>query len=367
MKKRALCFVVTFAFLATSCGEENSPSSDGVDPTLPDTLWITAVDTIGSEFGESPDVFAFLVAAGFTPDGNIAALDAQKTTLQVFSTSGEELMTVGRSGQGPGEYQMPLGLAILQNGFAVSDLPGGKIVRYYSNGEFRDEITDFFPIPPARISGTNGERYLASHVFIDMDGDEGPQGSTDFVAFGDTSEPEIIFESYPINMEGGMVRGSMQLHFAGGPAGEAYLATESDSLFLLTGYSITGEEILRIQEDRERIPLTEEELAEDRLAISFTMIDGETALNRSREPVADVYRTIIQGVGVDSEGRIWVQMGDMLTPYFRVYSPTGELTCVAIPDETIPSGAEFSVSPNGILAFDADPDDWPKIYLVEVN
>jgi hypothetical protein len=367
MKKSALFFPVAFAFLLTSCGDESSPSRSEEGLTTLDTIWITAVDTIGREFGDSPDVFAFLVAAGFTPDGNIAALDAQKTTLQVFNTAGNELMSVGRSGEGPGEYQMPLGLAILANGFAVSDLPGGKIVRYSSSGEFRDEITDFFPIPPATIAGTNGERYLASYVSIEMNGDDGPQGSTDFVAFGNTSEPEIVFFSFPIDMSDGMARGSAQLHFAGGPAGEAYLALESDSLFILTGYSSAGDEILKIEEEWERIPLTEEELAEDRLSISFTMIDGETSLTTSREPGTDIYRTIIQGVGVDSEGRIWVQMGDMLTPYFRIYSPNGDFTAVAIPDETIPGGAEFSISPNGILAFDTDPVDWPKIYLLELN
>ncbi|MCK5131800.1 MAG: hypothetical protein KAR40_06560 [Candidatus Sabulitectum sp.] len=60
-------------------------------------------------------------------------------------------------------------------------------------------------------------------------------------------------------------------------------------------------------------------------------------------------------------------MGDMRAPCFRVYSPEGYLWAVAVPDGTIDRRAECSISPYGLLAFDPDPDDWPKIYLLGVS
>lgn len=367
MRKIIQLSLIPSVLVLSACGDGTSPSVEQADTATLDTIYITAVDTIGVEFGQGPDVFAFLVEVGYTPDGNIAVLDAQKTRLQIFNPQGEEMMQIGRSGQGPGEYQMPLGLAILGSGYVVSDLAGAKLVRFDSAGTFMDEITGFFPIPPVSIAGTGGESFLAQQIAIDISNDHEPQGFVKFAAFRDSSEPEVVFESYPMDMSGGSSSSDAQLHFAGGIRGESFLVEESDSLFLLAGFTGTGEEIFRVSEEWERIPLAEEELAEDQLSISLSMNSEGNTLETSREPVTDQYRSIIENVGVDSQGRIWVKMGDMDTPYFRVYSAAGEQIAVAIPDESISEKADYSISPNGLMAFDSDPDDWPKIYLLEVS
>ncbi|MCD4708884.1 MAG: 6-bladed beta-propeller [Candidatus Sabulitectum sp.] len=116
MRKTICLSLVSAVLVLFACaGEQGSPAEQAGVATQ-DTIYITAIDTIGSEFGEETEVFAFPVAAGYTPDGNIAVLDAQKTRLQIFNPQGEEVMQIGRSGQGPGEYQMPMGLAILGSG-----------------------------------------------------------------------------------------------------------------------------------------------------------------------------------------------------------------------------------------------------------
>ena len=350
-----------------ACGGETIPIEEAIDTTSLDTLYITATDTIGTEFGDDSSVFAFLVSCGYTPEGNIAVLDAQKNLLQIFDPSGVELMQVGRSGQGPGEYQMPLGLAITGTGYVVSDLASGKMILFDSEGLLIDEINDFGMMPPAQIFGTTGENYLAQHLLLDLEAEDGPTAEIAFVAFGDSSEPETVFESYPLDMQGGMVRAGTQIICAGGLNGEAILVEQSDSLFRLVAYSAEGDQLFQIEEQWERIPLTDEELAEDQLSISMMITEEGTSIDRSREPRTDEYRTIADGVGVDYQGRIWVLMGDTGTPYFRVYSPQGELVNLAVPDESISQRAEYVVSPYGFLAFDPDPDDWPKIYLLGVS
>ncbi len=81
----------------------------------------------------------------------MAVLDAGKAMLQIFTTEGEELFTAGRRGSGPGEYTMPLGLAVISGGFVVSDIAGGKLLIFDSTGASTGEITGFFPVPPVRI------------------------------------------------------------------------------------------------------------------------------------------------------------------------------------------------------------------------
>lgn len=358
--------------LFAGCGEQDTPvdqTMETVSATEPDTIVITAADTIGAEMGEGSDVFAFVVEAAYTNEGNIAVLDAGKIALSVFAPSGEELFSAGRKGSGPGEYQMPFGMAVLDGGFAVSDISGAKIIRYDHTGSYLSEITGFFPIPPVRIEGYSGMSFLAADIFMNMEGEEGPEASVDFAVYADSSAPSQIFRSYPLNMNGGMVNSSngANLAFTAGPSGEAYMAEISDSMFVLVGFAPDGSEILSVSHEYDRIPLTQEELEEEELAISLTMVNGESALGTERNPTTDTHRNIIESIGADSNGNIWVEMGDELETYFRVYSPEGVLLHIAVPDESIQQGASFSISPQGMVAYDSDPEDWPKVYLLEMR
>ena len=355
--------------IAAGCGD----GFDGTHPVdqmtnEPDTLAITAFDTLGTEMGDTPDVFAFIVDAAYTPDGNVAVLDAGKIVLQVFTSSGEELFTVGRKGSGPGEYQLPIGLAVTDYGFVLSDISGGKLLRYDTSGELIDEITGFFPVPPVRIRGA-GDRFLATDIFMNVSDGDLPSVSMDFVAFSDSVDPVLVFESHAMDMNGGMVNSDAapSFAFASGPSEEAYIVLISDSLFKLTGYTAGGEQILLMEEEMDRIPLSQEEMEEEEMSISLTIENGESALATSRNQRTDTHRDIIEGLGVDAEGNIWVRMGDTGETYFRIFSPAGELLHIAVPDESIPDDARFTISPEGMLAYDSDPEDWPKIYLIGVR
>lgn len=369
MKALHLSFILVFSLVLLSCSEEQreQDSISEISSAPVDTLYISATDTIGVEIGEEAKTFAFLVSCGFTPEGNIAVLDAQKTTLQIFQPDGEELMQIGRNGQAPGEYQLPLGLAITGNGYILSDVAGAKLIRYNTDGSIRDELNNFGMMPPTLITGTIGNNYLAQHFEFNLESENGPEASLDFVAFGDSTQPETVYFSYPIDISNGSFQSAAQLECAGGANNEAILVEQSDSLFSLVSYSSTGEEIFRITEEWDKIPLTEEELAEEQLTMSLSISDEGSAVNRQRQPRTDEFRTIIGGVGADNQGRIWVQMGDQLTPYFKIYSATGELLSIAIPDETISPDATYSISPFGFLAYDSDPEDWAKIYLLEIT
>lgn len=368
MKKPAVIAAVSM-MLTWGCGGTQDPGHDlETGSQVPDTITITAADTLGEEFGEGPDVFAFIADAAFTPGGNVAVLDAGKVMLQVFTAEGDELFTAGGRGSGPGEYTMPLGLAVTSSGFVVSDLAGGKLLMFDSTGASAGEITGFFPVPPVRIRGA-GDRFLATDIFMDIQEGSPPTVSMDFVAFESGSEPAVVYESHPMQMSGGMVNSdeAPNFAFAGGPGGEACLVLVSDSLFRLACYGRDGEPLLEISEERERVPLSQEELEEDELAISLTIENGETSLDRSRQPVTATHRDLAEGVGVDRSGLIWVRMGDTGSTYFRVYTPEGELLHIAVPDGTIDPDARYSISPEGMLAYDADPMDWPKVYILQVN
>lgn len=87
MKATIRFLLLTAGMAAISCSDEISTAEISTDLPGVDTLYITAIDTIGVEFGQEASVFAFPVACGFTPDGNIAVLDARKLTFQIFDRS----------------------------------------------------------------------------------------------------------------------------------------------------------------------------------------------------------------------------------------------------------------------------------------
>ncbi|UCC39893.1 MAG: 6-bladed beta-propeller, partial [Candidatus Aminicenantes bacterium] len=62
--------------------------------------------SIGRE-GDDNYIFYGLVAAAADSEDNIFVLDMENCRIQKYDKNGEYLQTIGRKGQGPGEFQMP--------------------------------------------------------------------------------------------------------------------------------------------------------------------------------------------------------------------------------------------------------------------
>ena len=98
-------FSLSFAILLglSACGT----SREGVEPigvaAEPETLHIAITDTIGVDLGDSNYVFGTLMQVGYSPNGDILALDLQRGFINVYSRDGVHKGTIGRHGPGPGE------------------------------------------------------------------------------------------------------------------------------------------------------------------------------------------------------------------------------------------------------------------------
>ena len=73
-------------------------------------------------------------------DGLVYILDSKNNRIQTFDSSGNYKSTIGRRGEGPGEFSTPMGLALdNQNNIVVSDFTSSKIqiinpIKGYING-----------------------------------------------------------------------------------------------------------------------------------------------------------------------------------------------------------------------------------------
>ena len=97
------------------------------DPPARETLTLREAWRAGGE--DESDVL--LGQVGLTicgPVGEVYALDSQLSQVQVFDRAGEYLRTVGRQGDGPGEFRQPVGLFLPGDGsLAVQEAFPGRI------------------------------------------------------------------------------------------------------------------------------------------------------------------------------------------------------------------------------------------------
>jgi hypothetical protein len=92
------------------------------------TLALEEVWTLGGE--ESDLILGVLNRVLVDEDGNAYLLDNQLSTIQVVSPEGELLRTLGREGDGPGEFRSPAEMCFLPDGtLGVLQPVPGKVVR----------------------------------------------------------------------------------------------------------------------------------------------------------------------------------------------------------------------------------------------
>ena len=97
--------------------------------------------SIGVEEGD--DVYIFNDPRDIDADreGNIYVLDFRDCTIKKYDPQGIHIKNIGRSGEGPGEFQRPLGLCLSEQGnIFVADWSTRKIHVLNSDGEFERAI-----------------------------------------------------------------------------------------------------------------------------------------------------------------------------------------------------------------------------------
>ena len=361
---------LTIAAFVGCGGEAESPSSSVLTEQV-DTLLLAVTDTIGLEMGDSSYVFGMILQAAHGADGNIIALDMQKACLSVYSHGGGFIGNIGAPGPAPGEFQIPVDFAVFSDGsIAVTDAISRVISYFDADGSYTGMMSGFFPTPPMSIEGCPDGALVGQHMPMIMTG-ENMEMSLELSKWN--AEPCLTYLSKPMELEfsgegQASSTGGPDFDFAVGPDGSVLVAEISDTLFSVTGFSPEGEEFLNIHEVRDRTPMTQEEIDAGGLGMSIMVMNGEASADMNRMETTYPWRNVIGSIGVDSQSRIWVELACEDLPVFQVYDYSGELLFIAVTDvEFTPiTRPSFKVDAGGVLAYDQDPMDYPKIYLFEL-
>jgi len=292
---------------------------------------------IGSE---ADDVTGFSEIRGLLVNrkGNIWILEASLQEIRVFDSAGKHLRTVGRKGQGPGEFTGADGLVEAPDGrIWVHDPRGARLTIFDQEGSFlRHQI-----LPP------NGRSYLWSggidaeaRVWDEMyvpDPDHPTRvrfrrAAPDFTR-SDTvtipscnrpgEEPRARFFQFP--------SGTMMVPFY--PAavtaidlrrGAVWCAPKGDEYRVYQVGIQRPDTLARITGRADRVPVSgaERDTAVAKVK-AFMKRAGETSFDWSRIPK---YKPLLVAAFVDESGRLWLRRSAAgIVAAFDIYSPEGLL------------------------------------------
>ncbi|MCD4700433.1 MAG: hypothetical protein K8S24_01110 [Candidatus Aegiribacteria sp.] len=359
----------------SSCGgsEENASVTEESNLTGAVHLKLITDYSIGVELGDTNYVFGQIVEAYLNENGDVLVLDMSTMNVRKFSSVGEFVGSAGRQGTGPGEFQMPRGMAVLgNNDFIVSDMAGGAICVFDDSMNWKENITGFFPRPPFTVRSAGDSAFVG--ILPAFDREEGLSGYS-IVRMENSSEPVTVYDEEmhtfdpsrigPLGAENNPI-------FTSDNAGHAFIAEPGTDLISITGYRQDGEPFLSIDESVERIEKTPEELAQEQA--EFEEFSARRGSHRGRMSGMEIsfdpipFRRAVTDLGVDSKERLWVRLGTYRYPFWNIYDFEGELLFTAsleIDDPDI-DYMVVRITENGAVAWIPDPITWPRVQVLEI-
>jgi hypothetical protein len=327
---------------------------------------LSVVDTIGVELGDSVRMFGTIGTVCYTTRGDIAVGDVGQMRLRLFSPAGEHLASGGRRGEGPGEFAAPGGLyPVPGGGVAVPDRMGGKIIYYDSTLSLDHEWKGFEGRPPAEMVQLPDGAIVGTEIDFDRSSGRLINRLCRWEAGGSSPSLTYLERSADFNRQNPrQAWHETAIYFAAFEDGRVVSTPESREECVITCWSAEGEMEWRVDRPFERTPRPEEDIAWEREMIRrrITRRGGDASF-ADRMEIPQWSEAVIDMQVV--EGRIWVRRGGSAVPFYEVLDSEGNLlfTC-SVPELPHGSGVEVYVSSHGVLAYESNPPDYYKVYLL---
>ncbi len=358
------CLVAVFS---SGCGEP------GVwQEPFPERLTISVVDSIGIEMGDSCYVLGAIADAEVTPSGTILLLDRSARLIRQFSSDGIHLSNMSRSGSGPGELSSPMEISVMPDGMImIMDFRKVAVVVLSEQGEPLHDLTDWGLIVPTSLASLSDNRMAALNLKFDMVDSEPLivmqpsvfsilDGSLLLSLYSDTLT-DSEFEEALASLNGLM--GSTVVVSDGGS--RIFYCHKSASTYEILCWDSEGNDLFSASISIPPVEKTPQEILDETeySRMQFAAL-GASALPEGFEP--DPFYTLVENLGVDSDGNLWVQRGTEAQPVFDVFDTDG----VHIASAEFPQAGrywQFSITPNGSLAWNNDPlSGVQKVYMIEL-
>ena len=317
---RTCLLLLTMPFILAACEADADPSADGPDvvtETIGDTTIVRTLSgsvwgaeatlvpevSIGELDGPEEYLFGWIFSIAVDDDLNVYVFDYQAQHVGVFDAEGNHVETLGREGEGPGEFNRAEGIAMLPDGRLVVRNPGNSRIEVFGPEPGRTEQWRY----PA------GGLHSVTPMFTDMHGrtlvpivdrSRDPASRTlvmQLLVLGPDGTPvdTLAEPSSPSTTEFGPYSPSFQWTFH--PSGHFLTGMSSEYRIDLA----RDDGVLRIERAAEPVPVLEEEGAYEQELYSRGM--REFNPDWSSPPVPK-HKPFFMALLAGRDGRIWVRV-----------------------------------------------------------
>ncbi|HEX2188517.1 MAG TPA: hypothetical protein VHG51_06435 [Longimicrobiaceae bacterium] len=326
-----------------------------------DTLTATPATTIGSIEGDPAYLFGQVSGLAADSMGRVYVTDLHATSVRVYSPEGRHLGTIGREGEGPGEFTRPVGPAVTPDGtLFVRDET--RITRFVPAppGEASWKADRTWPGPPYAFSLEATRLGADGRFFFPVSRGRMEDQRHGYLVYGRTGELEDTlwvpeFDNLPpataffrTGRSGGvMVAGLSRAPFAAVPAWDVStggtLLSSGGREYRITETDDRGDTLRVFGREVAPRAVPEAELRDSTAELRRRIAEAPAPLERL-EGVAEEVRSgrlpgaypEVLGVDAASDGRIWVERwpaaGANARSLFDVFEPWGRyLGSVAVP------------------------------------
>lgn len=289
--------------------------------------------SIGNEEDENY-MFYGLVRPGVDSEGNIFILDRGNCRIQKYDKTGNYLQTIGRKGQGPGEFEDPWGIYLdSEDKIYIYDSRRRNIHVFGKNGNFKGVIR--LPSPALDFGITKDRNILMIHTQRSPEKSRGVKRSLVII----NPEGNIIktIASYPYQLPPRIKRrvlGNPYSHrlyfFPAKDEGGIYGHSSEYKLFVLNS---SGSLSCIIEMDKPPDPITNKDKDRqiDKYLESQERFPRGEKLSRSevkRAYVFPKFKRFFSGIISDNEGHIYVRRFKLYNPddrnqYFDLFNKEG--------------------------------------------
>lgn len=317
--------------ILAACATDSDAPADGpstVTETIGDTTVVRTLSgsvwegeatlvpevSIGELEGDEEYLFGRIHSIAVDDDRNVYVFDRQAHHVRVYDSEGVYVETLGRRGEGPGEFANAEAIAVLPDGRLVVRDIGNRRIQLFGPG---DGETEQWGYNPGNF-GSNwplhtdeqGRTYLitrdlsrdgfAMHVIV-----FGPDG----VPIDTLPEPAGPNEPPTLTAESGGGLTSYSVPFA-----PSFQWTIHPSGHFLTGlpseYRIDlarDDGVLRIERVTDPVPILDDERAYSRDRVVRTMRNTDPNWNWDGPPIPE-HKPFFGGLSTGRNGRIWVRL-----------------------------------------------------------
>ncbi|MDE2795784.1 MAG: 6-bladed beta-propeller [Gemmatimonadota bacterium] len=207
--------ITLFIPLSLACGNPaETPGDAAGDPAGADVMLTPATEdvyTVGAMEGEDWEIFGRIRSVHFDQEGRLHILDSQADRVVVVGPGGSFVRTVGKPGEGPGEFSALRDLVVHRDGsYAVVTF--GSIHRFDAGGEFMGtvpaDMNTGMPmgaqgLPDGRLVSSNTLRMnmLGSGGSVAISAGEAPEGRAIEVFSLEEGMSELLYTAWKLPEE----------------------------------------------------------------------------------------------------------------------------------------------------------------------